>query len=351
MSSLTTPPPEDPPQTAPVQSAHTKSYRRPLLLFSLIGLLLIGGAWYDMRREITGVRGDLARRLSAADTQGKESRLLAEQSREMTKEAEIKLGVLEAKLQESQNQQISLEALYQELSRSRDESLLADVEQTLTIANQQLQVAGNVKSALIALYAADARLARLDRPQLAGLRKVIARDIDRLKVAPYVDTIGLSARLDNLIATVDSLPLVMETRPAPATQARGQNAAPASVWQRLTSELWQEVRELVRLQNMDRPDAPLLAPTQTYFLRENLKLRLLGARLAVLARDEQSYKADLGAARESLQRYFDVRSKAVTTALDSMRELNASEVSVALPDVAASLDAVRNYRLARERTR
>ena len=333
-----------------MESPRTQSYRRPLLIGSLIVLLLIGGAWYDMRREITGVRGDLARRLSAADTQSKESRLLAEQSREMTKEAEIKLGVLEAKLQESQNQQISLEALYQELSRSRDESLLADVEQTLTIANQQLQVAGNVKSALIALYAADARLARLDRPQLAGLRKVIAHDIDRLKVAPYVDTIGLSARLDNLIVTVDSLPLAMETRPSPETQLV-QPVAPASAWQRLISELWQGMRELVRVQNMDRPDAPLLAPTQTYFLRENLKLRLLGARLALLARDEQSYKADLGAARDSLQRYFDVRSKAVSTALDSVRELNASEVSVALPDVAASLDAVRNYRLARERTR
>ena len=270
--------------------------------------------------------------------------------REATREAQVKLGVLETKLQESQNQQIALEALYQEYSRGRDESLLADVEQTLLVANQQLQIAGNVKSALIALQAADARLARPGRAQLAGLRKVLARDIERLKLAPYVDIIGISARIYNLISTIDTLPLATEVRP-PRTAPLKQGAAgpEGDAWTRFTRELWRDLRDLVRIQNMDRPDLPLLAPTQVYFLRENLKLRLLGARLALLAHDEKSFKADLKAARDWLTRYYDARDKSVALAAVAVRQVHDSQIGIELPDVAASLEAVRNYRLTRER--
>ena len=128
-------------------------------------------------------------------------------------EAQVKIGVLENKLAESQSQQIALESLYQELSRNRDEWAFADVEQLLQMAGQQLQLAGNVRGALIALQNADMRLQRMERPQLAPLRKAINRDIERLKALPYVDTVGLSVRLDNIIAAVDTLPLAMEARP------------------------------------------------------------------------------------------------------------------------------------------
>ncbi|MBI2225359.1 MAG: uroporphyrinogen-III C-methyltransferase, partial [Betaproteobacteria bacterium] len=145
-------------------------YRQSWAIVAVLAVALLGWQWYDSHRQINTLQYELARRLAEADAQNKESRNVAEQVREATREAQVKLGVLEAKLQESQSQQVVLEALYQELSRSGDESVLADVEQTLLVANQQLQIAGNVKSALIALQAADARLARVGRPQLAGLR-------------------------------------------------------------------------------------------------------------------------------------------------------------------------------------
>ncbi len=327
-------------------------YLQPVAIAAVVAVVLLGWQWYDSHQQINKLQHELAQRLAAADVQNKESRGVAEQVREATREAQVKLGVLEAKVQESQNQQIALEALYQELSRGRDESLLADVEQTLLVASQQLQLAGNVRSALIALQAADARLARLDRPQLAGLRKVIARDIERLKLAPYVDVIGISARLDNLMGAIDTLPLAMEVRPSEtASAARNTVDADASAWARFTRELWRDMRDLVRIEKMDRPDIPLLTPGQTYFLRENLKLRLLGARLALLAHDEKSFKADLKAAREWLARYYDMRDKTVANTATAVRQLHDSPVSIEVPDVAASLDAVRNYRLTRERAR
>ena len=327
-------------------------YRHSWAIVAVIAVALFAGQWYDSRQQIDALQHELARRLAEADAHNKESRNVAEQVREATREAQVKLGALEAKLQESQNQQIALEALYQELSRSSDESLLADVEQTLLVANQQLQVAGNVKSALIALQAADARLARLGRPQLAGLRKIVARDIERVKLAPYVDVIGIGARLDNLISAVDSLPLAMEARPPEAASAKkGAVDADGNAWVRFTRELWRDLRDLVRVQNLERPDVPLLAPTQSYFLRENLKLRLLSARLALLAHDESSFRSDLRTARDWLVRYYDTREKNVAGAVAAVRQLHDSQIGVEMPDVTASLDAVRNHRLTRERTR
>ena len=318
----------------------------------MIAVVLLAWQWYASHQQINALQLELARRLAVADVENKESRGVVAQVREATREAQVKLGVLEGKLQESQNQQIALEALYQELSRSRDESLLTDVEQTLLVASQQLQIAGNVKSALIAVQAADARLARIDRPQLAGLRKVLARDIERLKVAPYVDVIGISARLDNLMGVIDALPLAMEGHPLDTAPAARLAADPgANAWTRFTRELWRDMRDLIRIEKMDRPDVPLLAPGQTYFLRENLKLRLLAARLALLARDEKSFRADLNAAREWLTRYYDARDKAVANAAVTVRQLHDSRVGIEVPDVTASLDAVRNYRLTRERGR
>ena len=325
-------------------------YRQSWAIVAVIAVALFAWQWYDSHRQINTLQYELARRLAEADAQNKESRNVAEQGREATRDAAVKLGVLETKLQESQNQQVALEALYQELSRGRDETLLADVEQTLLVANQQLQVAGNVKSALIALQAADARLARIDGPQLAGLRKVITGDIERLKLTPYVDVIGISARLDHLLGAIEGLPLAMEIHPTETAPAP-QDAAAGNAWMLFLRELWRELRELVRIQNMARPEPPLLAPAQSYFLRENFKLRLLSARLALLAHDEKSFRADLKVARDWLTRYYDTRDPAVANTVAAVSELHDSQIGVALPDVAASLDAVRNYRLTRERGR
>ncbi len=319
------------------------------LVLALLALPLIGWVWYDSRSGFEQLRLDIARKISDADALNKASGTAADQAREASNEALVKLGVLESRVAESQNQQIALEALYQELSRSGDEAAMAEIEQSLLLASQQLQLAGNVKAALIALGNADARIQRLERPQLTPLRKALNRDLERLKALPYVDTVGISVRLDDVIAAIDTLPLAMEVRPPEPATGDAPRAPAANAWQRFSREAWNELKQLVRVQNMDRPEVPLLAPEQTFFLRENLKLRLLGARLALLARDQTSYKADLKAARAWVTKYYDAREKSVANALTTLRNLNESEISIEIPDISATLDALRNLRLARER--
>jgi uroporphyrin-3 C-methyltransferase len=340
-------------QPAPtVPPAPAGSYRllaAAALVLSLLALLLLAWQWYDSRTSVDALRQEVAKKLSEGDTLNKSSRVVADQARDASAEAQVKLGVLESRVAESQNQQIALEALYQELSRNRDEWALADIEQSLLIANQQLQLAGNVKAALIALQNADTRLQRMDRPQLTALRKALNRDIERLKALPYVDTVGISVRLDNVITSVETLPLAMEMRPPLAASADAQGERESNVWQRFARETWAELKQLVRVQNMNQPEVPLLAPPQSFFLRENLKLRLIGARLALLSRDQTSYKADLQAAREWLTKYYDTREKAVANALSTLRNLQEGEISIEIPDISSTVDALRNLRLVRER--
>lgn len=335
--------------TEPQALGHEPPRRfNPIWIFALIVIAVMAWQWYDTRNQIGDLQHELAKRLADADALGKETRHLAAEGTEAGRRLDTKLSLLEAKLAESQSQQVALEALYQELTRTRDEATVEEVEQLLLIANQQLQLASNVKAALIAMQEADARLQRIERPQLAPLRKILSKDMDVLKSAPYLDAVGISLRLDNLAAAVDALPLAMELRPPePATEHRMPETE--NIWLRFARETWEDMKRLVRIQHVDKPDIPLLSPSQVYFLRENLKLRLLSARLALLARDGASFKADLDASLDWIGRYYESKSRPVVNMLEALNELRASEVGIELPRISASVDAVRNYRLAHDR--
>ena len=120
-------------------------------------------------------------------------------------------------------------------------------------------------------------------------------------------------------------------------------------WSRLGSGLWEELRQLVRIRNIEQPEAPLLTPTQSYFLRQNLRLRLLNARLALLERNDSVLRADLSSANEWLNRYFDGRAKPVQNAAATLKQLGASPVATELPNIAESLAAVRSFKLVRDK--
>jgi len=318
--------------------------RNPWALVALIALALAAWQWVETRLRLADTQQELSKRLAESDSLGKESRVLAKQSQEDVGRLQGKLGALDAKLTEAQ--QTTLENLYQELARNRDDWLLADVEQSITLAAQQLQLAGNVQAALLALQAADSRLARAERPQFIALRKSIGRDLDRLKAIPAVDLSGMSLRLENVVASVDTLTLAADERPK-TDLGKAKAAAPAGeigLWQRFGLDLWTEIKGLVRIQRFDRPEPALLAPEQSFFLRENLKLRLLNARLALLAHDQWTFRNELKLSQSWLERYFDPREKAVQAALVALRQLAATEIVIDLPNLNESLTALRNLK-------
>ncbi len=332
---------------APALRAGGSSLAMLALAVALAVALFSGYQWFQNRDADDTLRRDLARRLAEMETQNKEATARAAQAATALRESEVKLGVLEAKLAESQSQQVALETLYQELSRNRDEGAFAEIEQSVLLASQQLQIAANVRAALIGLENAEARLQRMNQPRYAALRRALARDIEKLKGLPLVDIYGSSARLDDVIAAVDRLPLAMDARAKPDKAAAMTSAADAPAWERVLGEMWQELRQLVRIQRTGVQDAALLAPDQAFFVRENLKLRLVGARVAMLSRDTKSYQVDLRAALGALEQHFEKTDPAVTAMTGTLRKLQAAQVQVDIPDLAETLEALRKLRLPR----
>jgi uroporphyrin-3 C-methyltransferase len=162
----------------------------------------------------------------------------------------------------------------------------------------------------------------------------------------------MTVRLDALIASVDSMPLAFDERTERAERAAAKDAAAAaqsSALARLSAEIWNELKQLVVVRKMTGNEPPLLLPSQAYFLRENLRLRLLNARLSLLARDEAGYREDLRASQAWIQRYYDARSRQCVDALAQIKQLSATSISFEMPTISDSLEAVRGFKSRRER--
>jgi uroporphyrin-3 C-methyltransferase len=338
--------------------------QRPLTVAVIVLALLLAAQTWSSHSRIQFLRQEMARSLQKGNAINAETSTLARTVQEQSKELQAKVSVLENRQTEAQSQQLALEQLYQDLSKNRDEWALAEIEQVLSTASQQLQLAGNVPGALIALQNADRSLSRSDKPQFITIRRAIARDIEKLKALPGLDLAGVALRLDGVIAQIDSLPMLSDEKPAlPAAPvkpvragAAGKpGAAPAAppntllsrvqdTWRSWSNEMWTEVRQLIRVRSVDTPEALMLSPTQSYFLRENLKLRLLNARLALLSRNEAAFRNDLISAQDALARYFDTRARPTQTAQALLRQVQANNLAIEMPSLADSLNAVRNYK-------
>jgi uroporphyrin-3 C-methyltransferase len=305
--------------------------------------------WLSGYQNISEMRRQLAEKIAEMDGSNQANQKLIAQNQEQMRVLSEKVTSLEVRYAESQSQRAALESLYNDLSASRDETVLADVEQLLLIAEQQLQLSANVKAALIAMQSADSRLERMNRPAYNGLRKAIGQDMEKLRALPEVNVTALNFQLDTLIGMVDQLPPGFQQRAGAPAAKSAQPAKDAAPWQKFLHELWQEVRQLVRIENTGNAEIPLLLPEEEYFLRENLKLRLLSARLALQARDGKSFRLDVAAAKSWVVRYFNVKSAGAAQALEIIGKLSASDVGLELPEIGAGLQAVRTLRLSHQK--
>jgi uroporphyrin-3 C-methyltransferase len=351
--------------TVPQKSGFHLSQRSIAIGLGLLAFLL-AAEWWAAHSELHSLREEMARRLQTSDALNNETKIIVKSAQEGMRELQTKVTVLESKQVEAQSQQLALEQLYQDLSKNRDEWALSEIDQVLSTASQQLQLAGNVQGALIALQNADKSLSRADKPQFITIRRAIARDMDRLKSFPSLDITGIALRLDSVIGQIDTMPLLSDEKPVTAiSQPKKSRRAPVDVsgapasrssagadwlaglqdrWDSWTNEMWTEVKQLIRVRTVDNPDALLLSPTQAYYSRENLKLRLLNARLALLSRNESAFRSDLIAAQDTISKYFDTRSKQTQTVQLLLKQVQGSNLSLEMPTLAESLNAVRSYK-------
>lgn len=356
--------------------AAARPARGPWIGVAAAGVLAVASAvlaWKADQR-VASLEQELVRRQQDSSTQSAEARMLAKQAQQGMTDATAKVALLEARVAETAAQRGQLEDLIQSLSRSRDENVLGDIEQAVRVALQQTAITGSAEPLVATLKQSDERLARYSQPRLEGVRRAIARDLDRVKSTNVTDISSLGIKLDEAVRMVDDLPLVAavearsrETaaRVAPGSSARAAattpttSAAPAAssasapngafwptrmndVVNDIAARVWGEARSLIRVTRIDTPEAMLIAPEQAYFLKENLKLRLLNARLALLSRQFETAQSDLQVAQSSLDRFFDRSNKRTALATDLVKQVAAQARHVGVPrpdDTLAALTA------------
>jgi uroporphyrin-III C-methyltransferase len=330
-------------------------------IFIIASLAVSMLASFYLWRKLTNMQGHLARQSADATNLSVEARSLAKNAQEVAREASARSSLNETRLSEVALQRTQLDELMQSLSRSRDENLVVDLESALRLAQQQAQLTGSVEPLLSALKTADQRLTRAAQPRLNGVRKALASDADKIKAAAVTDIPSLLVKLDEISRLVEDLP-VLNTVTAVArvekqsVSSKANGAKPIEVtpankvtdWQSSLLNFWHsnwlivrgELAKLVRVSQIENPDAVLLSPEQTYFLRENLKLKVLNARLGLLGRQIQSTKSDLTTVADDVRKYSDPTSKQAQLLQSAIAQVQAQLGNVAIPALDASLAAL-----------
>ncbi len=345
-----------------------------------LALALAGGAVFvawSSREEQRRLEQTLVKRLSEAQTQVAESRTWARTAEDQAREAQAKVSLLEQRVTEASAQRTQLEGLMLSLSRTRDDNVLTELESMVRIANQQSTLTGRHEPLVAVLQQVDERLAALPAGRGAGVRRAVGRDLERLHGVASVDAAALATRLDELLREAGELPLVMpsqagglrdaalanmpgvavapnaqptSTASMPSKTSTEPNAATPQDWRSVVAQTWvqwkaavsQELRSLIRVTRINNPQAALLSPEQGYFARENLRLRLLSARLAVMSRQTEVALGDLRAARGIVQSHFDGQTARVQRMLASLDQWMAAvkpHTTLTADDTLAALQA------------
>lgn len=330
----------------PNRGSHAAPAWAPSKLFlSLLSVLVLVAviATAQLWVRLGAIQEQLARQSADAGAQSVEARAVAREAMALAQESSARLAITEARLSEVALQRNQLEELMQSLSRSRDENLVVDIESAIRLAQQQAQLTGSVQPLLAALTTAEQRITRAAQPRLTPIQRALARDVARIKATTLSDMPALLVKLDELVRVVDDLPLANAVASVQSLDhesvAPMSEAAPAW-WRQVLGLLGREASKLVRVSRIESPEAVLLTPEQSFFLRENFKLKLLNARLGLLARQLDASRADLGAASVMLSRYFDNESRKTVAAATLLQAIQVQMRTLELPRVDDSLSAL-----------
>ncbi len=329
----------------PAISPHL-STKRPLSFWLPLGLAVVAVVFSALLWEkLSRIQGQLARQSADAGQQSLEAKAWAKQAQDSVKDSASRMALVESRLGEAALQRSQLEELIQSLSRSRDENLVLDIESSLRLAQQQAQLTSSLEPLLAALKTSQSRLHRASNPRLITVQRAIERDLDLVKSAQISDLPGMLLVLDEMVALADELPLANEfsrltTTPAKSLEVPTSPVPNPAWWQWLLERIMVEARGLLRVSRIDSPEAALLAPEQGFFLRENLKLKLLNARLGLLARQNDAARTDLQAVAVSLKKYFDPSAKKTQQAVLLLERAQSLSKGNPIPRLDGSLAAL-----------
>lgn len=337
------PEPVRPPITssAPAAPRRAHTYSR---LTTAIAVLALATAAYSLWR-LDATRDRLDDMASAARSYEAERQLLRAEIRSLEERERTARSQIEARLsaltdvpkqvQELANATEELRGRAQgpERAWSRAEAMYL-----LDLAQRRLALNKDVETAVVALEAADARLAALRDASFANVRREIARELQLLRALRLPDTTGITARLAGLEERALELPVKGVV--AAEGNAIAHEELPSSFLPRAWALLRQTFANLVRVRKVGEAGA-LVTEEEALLRRAHLQLMLFSARAAVMRSDAEAYRNALASSRALLGELFDLRAPQAQSMLKELQTLEPIEIDPPLPDISASGAALR----------
>ncbi|MCH1487692.1 MAG: uroporphyrinogen-III C-methyltransferase [Pseudomonadales bacterium] len=238
-----------------------------------------------------------------------------------------------------------------------DDWRLAEVEYLLRLANQRILISKDAQTALNLLQAADQIVLELGNPHLFTLREAIANDTAAIAMVGALDLDGVFLKLAAQARQIDKLLLLrvpeFTAQPASPTHVfpgASEPAVPVSLtesWiarlREIAQSTWAEMKSLVVIQQRGSDIKPLLPPEQQYYLRNNLRLLINQAQLALLDGRAIPYRESLIEAVGLLETYFPLEQAANQKMASELTALAALTVTADYPDVSDSLTAINAF--------
>lgn len=234
-----------------------------------------------------------------------------------------------------------LAQLSQEQETDERDWLHAEAAYLLRLANQRLQLEGDVDGAAALLRTADARLVDADNPALTAVRREIANELAALDAVPRVDRTGIYLALNAQQERIAGLRLSQEVEERAVTS--GIEQPPSGSFQRQLARFGEELKDLVVIRHHDEALETLITPEQETYLRQSLRLVLEQSQLALLKEEQELYEASLDKALELLNGYYDTEREETQSVMTRLEELKQTEVTPELPDISASQQALANF--------
>ncbi len=273
---------------------------------------------------------------------------LSQENRLGLEEQGIKLSKMESTLLDHNAKIEQLTALYQQMGQARFDWLMAEVEYNLNTATMQIQANNNIDAAIAILQTTQKRLTTFNRPELMDIQNAIAKDIATLQQTPRLDMVAMSGKIEAITQIIPTLPTSIDTianTPPKEPQVPAGNTltgSAASWWSQAWEDFKSGLGSLVEIRHTDGTDPVFLSPEQGYFTRENMKLQLGAARLALMQKQQSIYLNELESVERNTRKYFDQNAPEVQKLLQEIAQLKAVQLNEHPEIVLDSIRALNN---------
>lgn len=250
------------------------------------------------------------------------------------------------KLEMSQ-QKLSTELgqIKRQLGKTRGDWLVADAEYLLSIANQRLDLTGDIKTTIMALEAADQRLRESGDSAVFKVRKQIIKEISELKLVNLPDIIGIYAKLQLLKDGVKKLTVVLPYAGKPLAESKYDSVhsldEPDKTDVGLLDSLLNQLENYVKVRRAKQPIAKILTEEEAGFIRQQLNIKLEMIKIALVQKNDTLYGSSIDGVKQWMNDNFtqNMRAKHFLTELNQLKTIQLSNQT---PNISQSLKMLKD---------